>query len=97
MTLEEIAKLENTAHQAISKSIQKAITEIKKMSNKYKIRIIKKYGFELEGKSQQDIQEQINYIMSKTKILDMPYVRKTIRTKIKKAHERSCDKSEKNS
>ncbi len=41
MTLEEIAKLENTTHQAISKTIHKAIEEIKKITKSSKFRLQK--------------------------------------------------------
>lgn len=58
------------------------------MLNRYKIRVIKKYDFELDGKSEKDIKEQVDYIMTQTKILDLPEVRKSTRIKIKKNHER---------
>lgn len=58
------------------------------MLNRYKIRVIKKYDFELDGKSERDIKEQVDYIMTQTRILDLPEVRKSTRIKIKKNHER---------
>ena len=58
------------------------------MLNRYKVRVIKKYDFELDGKTEQDIKEQVEYIMTQTKILDLPEVRKSTRIKIKKNHER---------
>lgn len=64
------------------------------MLNKYKIRIIKRYDFELDGTSEQNIREQVDYIMTQTKILDMPYVRKSTKMKIKKNRERSCYNNE---
>ncbi len=66
------------------------------MLNRYKVRVIKKYDFELDGKSEKDIQEQVAYIMTQTKILDLPEVRKTTRIKVKKNHERSNYNEENN-
>lgn len=66
------------------------------MLNRYKIRVIKKYDFELDGKSEQDIKEQVDYIMTQTKILDLPEVRKSTRIKIKKNHERRYAEDEAN-
>ena len=43
---------------------------------KYKIRITKKYTFTLDG-------DQVNTIMNESNILDLPYVRKNVRVKIK--------------
>ncbi len=52
--------------------------------NKYKIYFIKKYFFELEGKSEEDIYEQAIYVCYKTKILDMPFVKKEIKIVIER-------------
>lgn len=46
------------------------------MLSRYKVRLIKKYDFDLDGKSEKDIKEQVDYIMNHTKILEMPYVKK---------------------
>lgn len=54
--------------------------------NRYKVRVIKKYDFELDGKNEKNIQEQVEYIMTQTKILYMPYVRKQTRIRIKKSY-----------
>ena len=59
------------------------------MLNRYRVRLIKKYDFDLDGRSEQDVVEQVSYIMTQTKILDMPYVRKSTKIKVKKIHERS--------
>lgn len=59
------------------------------MLNRYRVRLIKKYDFDLVGRSEQDLIEQVSYIMTQTKILDIPYVRKSIKIKVKKIHERS--------
>ena len=49
---------------------------------KYKIRITKKYTFTLDG-DRNDINNQVNTIMNESNILDLPYVRKNVRVKIK--------------
>ena len=46
------------------------------MLNRYRIRLTKKYDFELDGRNEQDIVYQVSYLMNQTKILDMPFVRK---------------------
>lgn len=58
------------------------------MLNRYRIKLIKKYDFDLDGTSEQDIREQVKYISEKTEILKLPEVRKNIKIKIKKIHER---------
>ncbi len=58
------------------------------MLNRYRIKLIKKYVFDLDGTSEQDIREQVKYISEKTDILKLPEVRKNIKMKIKKMHER---------
>lgn len=50
---------------------------------KYKIRITKKYTFTLDGEDRNDINNQVNTIMNESNILDLPYVRKNVRVKIK--------------
>ena len=50
---------------------------------KYKIRIIKKYTFTLDGEDRNDINNQVNTIMNESNILALPYVRKNVRVKIK--------------
>lgn len=58
------------------------------MLNSYKIRLIKIYDFDLDGTSEKNIREQVAYISEQTKILDLPEVRKTVKIKIKKNHDR---------
>lgn len=58
------------------------------MLNRYKVKLIKKYEFELNDKTKKGIQEQVNYIISQTKLLEMPYVRKDIKLKIRKLKRR---------
>ncbi len=54
------------------------------MLKRYKVKLFKKYDFELDGISEEDVLEQVNYIMYKTNILDMPYVNKRIKINVKK-------------
>lgn len=65
------------------------------MLNRYKVRLNKKYDFELDGKSEEDVREQVEYIMSQIQLLDMPYVKKRVRLRIKKSHERGVSNNEK--
>ena len=53
------------------------------MLNRYKVRIIKTWDFELEGKDKLDIERQCMYILNKTKILDLKEVKGRLRFKIK--------------
>lgn len=54
------------------------------MLNRYKVRIIKTWDFELDGTDKLDIERQCMYILNKTKILDLKEVKKRLRFKIKK-------------
>lgn len=58
------------------------------MLNRYRVRLTKKYDFNLDGTSEQDVREQVNYISEETQILKLPEVRKNIKMRIKKIHER---------
>ena len=51
---------------------------------RYKVIVIKKYVFDLDGKDKKGVMEQLDYIVSETKLLDMPYVKKNLKVKIKK-------------
>ena len=59
------------------------------------IKIIKKYKFDLSGENKEDISSQVNTIMNESHILDLPYVTKNIRVKIRKIRKEYND--EKNS
>lgn len=59
------------------------------MLERYKIRVIKTWDFELDGKSKENIEEQLKFIVTQTKILDLPEVKKRLRWKIKKVNERN--------
>ncbi len=54
---------------------------------KYKIKLIKKYSFILDGENKKDIENQVNTIMQENNILDLPYVRKSLKIKIKELRE----------
>ena len=62
---------------------------------RYRIKIIKKYKFDLSGENKEDISRQVNTIMNESHILDLPYVTKNIRVKIRKIRKEYND--EKNS
>ena len=64
------------------------------MLNRYKVRIIKTWDFELDGTDKLDIERQCMYILNKTKILDLKEVKKRLRFKIKKIE--SKDNNEEN-
>lgn len=55
---------------------------------RYRIKIIKKYKFDLSGENKEDISSQVNTIMNESHILDLPYVTKNIRVKIRKIRKR---------
>lgn len=62
---------------------------------RYRIKIIKKYKFDLSGENKEDISSQVNTNMNESHILDLPYVTKNIRVKIRKIRKEYND--EKNS
>lgn len=51
---------------------------------RYKIKISKKYVFNLSGEDKDEINKQVNTIMNESNILDLPYVKKYIKVKIKR-------------
>lgn len=55
---------------------------------RYKVVVIKKYVFDLDGKDKKAVMEQLDYIVNETKLLDMPYVKKDLKVKIKKLKKR---------
>lgn len=55
------------------------------MLNRYRVKILKRYDFELDGKSEEDVRRQASYVMNKTKILDMPYVKKKCVIKVQES------------
>lgn len=54
------------------------------MLNRYRVKIIKTWDFELDGKDKLDIERQCMFIMNQTKILDLPDVKRKLRFKIKR-------------
>ena len=54
---------------------------------RYKIRLIKKYEFELNGISEDDVKRQVCYIMGRNDLLNLPYIKKNITIKIKENHD----------
>ena len=62
---------------------------------RYRIKIVKKYKFDLSGENKEDISSHVNTIMNESHILDLPYVTKNIRVKIRKIRKEYND--EKNS
>ena len=50
---------------------------------KYKIKILKKYTFTLDAENKLDVNNQVNTIMNESNILDLPYVHRDVRVKIK--------------
>ena len=55
---------------------------------RYKVVVIKKFVFDLDGKDKNGVMEQLDYIVNETKLLDMPYVKKDLKVKIKKLRSR---------
>lgn len=62
---------------------------------KYKIKLIKKYSFVLDEENKKDIENQVNTIMQENNILDLPYVRKSLKIKIKELREDRNTENEK--
>ena len=56
---------------------------------RYRIKIIKKYSFDLDGENTEDINNKVDTIMNESHVLDLPYVNKNIRIKIKKIGKRN--------
>lgn len=54
---------------------------------RYKIRLIKKYEFESDGISEDDVKRQVCYIMGRNDLLNLPYIKKNITIKIKENHD----------
>lgn len=53
---------------------------------RYKIKVIKKYDFNLDGENKKDVRNTVNYILNDTKILDLPYVKKDIKISVRKSN-----------
>ena len=66
---------------------KKTEKDIDKILKRYKIRLIKKYEFELDGISEDDVKRQVCYIMGRNDLLNLPYIKKNITIKIKENHD----------
>lgn len=62
---------------------------------RYRIKITKKYTFDLSGENKEDVSNQVDTVMNESHILDLPYVRKNVRVKIREIRKGNND--EKNS
>ncbi len=54
------------------------------MINRYKIKIIKQWDFNIDAKNAVEAEKHATYILNNTKILDLPEVKKRLIIKIKK-------------
>lgn len=63
---------------------------------KYKIKLVKRYSFTLDGEDKEYIKQQVNTIVNHTKILDLPYVRQNISVKIRELKNGKEDMNEEN-
>ena len=50
---------------------------------RYKVKIVLKYSFDLDGCSKDDIKEQVDYILTKPHILTLPGVKGSKKVKVK--------------
>ncbi len=62
---------------------------------RYRIKVIKEYTFDLDGENTEDINNKVDTIINESHILDLPYVNKNIRIKMKKIRKRN--RNERNS
>lgn len=62
---------------------------------RYRVKIIKKYTFDLSGENKEDVNSQVNTVMNESHILDLPYVKKNVQVKIREIRKGNND--EKNS
>lgn len=50
---------------------------------RYRVKLIRKYKFDLDGISKNSIREQVDYILTRHELLEKDYVKKSIILKIK--------------
>ncbi len=62
---------------------------------RYRIKIVKKYTFNLSGEDKEDINNKVNDVMNESNILNLPYVKKDVKVKIREIRKGNND--EKNS
>jgi len=53
------------------------------MLNKYKVKLVKKYIFVLDGVSEKNVREQVDYIKNREDLLRLPDVEKTVCINVK--------------
>lgn len=58
---------------------------------RYRVKIIKKYTFDLSGENKEDINSQVNTVMNESHILDLPYVKKNVQVKIREIRKGNND------
>lgn len=51
---------------------------------RYRIKIKKIYVFDLDGENEKEIKKQINVVMNESRILDLPYINKSVKVSTKK-------------
>lgn len=50
---------------------------------RYRVKLIRKYKFDLDGISKNSIREQVDYILTRPELLEKDYVKKSFILKIK--------------
>lgn len=55
---------------------------------RYRVKVLKKYTFDLDGKNKDNVREQLDYIINETQLLERPYVEKNIKIRIKKINKK---------
>ena len=61
---------------------------------RYKVKIVLKYSFDLDGCSKDDIREQVDYILTKPLILTLQGVKGSKRVKVKEIFRKGKDLDE---
>ena len=61
---------------------------------RYKVKIVLKYSFDLDGSSKEDIREQVDYILTKPHILILPGVKGSKKVKVKEIFRKGKDLDE---
>lgn len=61
---------------------------------RYKVKIVLKYSFDLDGSSKEDIREQVGYILTKPHILTLPGVKGSKKVKVKEIFRKGKDLDE---
>lgn len=56
--------------------------------NRYRINIKKNYVFDLNGTDKENVEKQVNEVMNESHILDLPYVNKKVKIKIRRIRKR---------